>query len=297
MRRRIWLALILALEMVSFESLSAQEFPQLLKEDIPDAKITVQKTYEGEGLYGYIDGGAELYMAYGFEKLVLEEVELNAEKYTVLVYKMADPQSAFGIFSLYRYKCDSAVRLTRSECITAYQYLAERNRYYYSIINQSGSKLAKQESLNLAKIFAGKIHPDSIPWPDLFNMDLFIGYQNSLRYIRDNVALQQVLADWTLYFESIKNYSLWFLPVENERTGNFYIALIRFTNATDCAVFIKNSSLSLHNTGEMNIKKEKLGWMTNENSILYFDAGGMKESPDPYLNAIYQFLPKLKKKK
>ena len=163
------------------EILNSQEMPMLDSSDIPRAKFASLKTYSGHGLYDYMDGGAELYMEYGFDKLCIQEIELTGEKLTVQVYRMADLKSAFGIYSLYPYKCDSSTRLTRCECATRYQYLAERNKFYYSVINQEGSVLARQQSLYIARILAGKIHPDSIPWPDLFNMDLLIGYQNSLQ--------------------------------------------------------------------------------------------------------------------
>jgi hypothetical protein len=297
MRIGILVALVFAWRVFCTEFLAAQDFPQLSATDVSKAKIIKQKTYEGEGLYGYMDGGAELYMAYGFEKLSLQEIEINSEKYTVIIYRMAEPQSAFGIYSIYRFKCDSTIKLTRNECVTAYQYSAQRNKYYYSVINQSGSKAAQQESLNMAKILIGKIYPDSIPWPDLFNMDVLIEYQTSLKYIRGNIALQQVLVDWNQYLGAFKNYSMWYLPIENENSGNIYMAIINFINAADCKAFLKNTALSVQNIGDKNLKKGKLGWMINENSILYLDITGIKESPDPYANAIYLFLTKLGKRR
>ncbi|MEJ2537268.1 MAG: hypothetical protein P8048_09495 [Calditrichia bacterium] len=42
----------------------------LLEENqIPDLQIKETQTYAGKELYGYIDGGAEIYLEYGFVKL------------------------------------------------------------------------------------------------------------------------------------------------------------------------------------------------------------------------------------
>jgi hypothetical protein len=297
MKKGILLLVIFCWGIGLFIIIPAQDIPQLDPDEIQNAKITSQKTYEGEGLYGYIDGGAELYMEYGFDKLMRQELELNGEKFTLLIYRMADPQSAFGIYSLYRYKCDSATRLTRTECNSTYAYMAKRNRFYYSVINQTGSKSARMESIDFAKTLAGKIHPDSIPWPDLFNMDVFIGYQNALKYIRGNIALQQVLVDWSPYFETIRNYSAWYLPVENEKSGTLFLALIRFNNTADRKMFIKNTSLRLQKTGDFNLKKSKMGWNIGDFEILYLDATASNEALIPYASAIYQFLEKLNRKK
>jgi hypothetical protein len=297
MRKSTFLIVIFIYATVFSGRLIAQDMPQLDTNDILHSTISSQKTYQGEGLYGYIDGGAELYMAYGFDKLVLQEVELGGEKYTIQIYRMADPQSAFGIYSIYRFNCDSSARLTRCQCATRYQYIAERNRYYYSIINQSGSTLARQQSLDIGHILAGKIHPDSIPWPDIFNMDVFIGYQNSLKYIRSNIALQQVLVEWSKYFEFIKNYSLWYLPIENEISGNIYIAFINFQNTSDAKLFIKNSALKLCKSGDKILTNGKLGWLIGDKELMFLDITRVKEPVSPYISAIYQFMNKLKKKK
>jgi hypothetical protein len=296
MKKRILLLLIFGWGIGLFMILPAQDIPQLDPDEIQNAKITSQKTYEGEGLFGYIDGGAELYLEYGFDKLMRQELERNGEKFTVLIYRMADPQSAFGIYSLYRYKCDSTTRLTRTECGSAYAYTAQRNRFYYSVINQTGSNLSRLESVEFAKTLAGKIQPDSIPWPDLFNMDVFIGHQNALKFIRGNIALQQVLVDWNPYFEAISNYSAWYLPIENEKYGTLFLALIRFNNITDRKKFIKNTSLNLQKTGDVNLKKSKMGWNIDDFEILYLDATASNEAISPYVSAIYQFLRKLDRK-
>jgi len=297
MKKRILMIVVLAWVFSLFMRLPAQDFPQLDPDEIQNAKITSQKTYEGEALYGFIDGGAELYMAYGFDKLVRQELELNGEKFTLLIYRLADPQSAFGIYSLFRYKCDSSARLTRTECTSDYVYIAERDKFYYSVINQTGSKSARLQSREFVSVLAGKINPDSIPWPDLFNMDVFIEYQNSLKFIRGNIALQQVLVDWSPYFESIKKFSLWYLPVEREKSGNFYIALINFSNEGDCKIFIRNAAVNIQSYGEMNLKKDKVGWMIGKEALLLLDASALNEPISPYASAVYQFLSKYNKKK
>jgi len=60
--------------------------------------------YNKEGLYGYIDGGAEIVLQYGFRELAVSKFKLAAgsgpEKEIVLeIYRMASGEAAFGLYS------------------------------------------------------------------------------------------------------------------------------------------------------------------------------------------------------
>jgi len=56
--------------------------------------------YSGEDLFLYINGGADIYNEYGFRDVFSSEYEKEgAGRISVELYRMADPVSAFGIFS------------------------------------------------------------------------------------------------------------------------------------------------------------------------------------------------------
>lgn len=62
--------------------------------------------YVKDSLYGYIDGGAELYLPYGFESVEVGHFARTPGKpsgeISVEIYRMASPLDAFGIFSVQR---------------------------------------------------------------------------------------------------------------------------------------------------------------------------------------------------
>lgn len=65
------------------------------------------RTFTQDGLYGYVDGGAEIFLQYGFQNLTVYELipEKPAAKVkgmTLEIYRMASPAAAFGIFSTRR---------------------------------------------------------------------------------------------------------------------------------------------------------------------------------------------------
>jgi hypothetical protein len=65
------------------------------------------RMYMKESLYGYIDGGAEIVLQYGFRdltvfELVPEPPAPGGKSVTLEIYRMASPAAAFGIFSTKR---------------------------------------------------------------------------------------------------------------------------------------------------------------------------------------------------
>lgn len=56
--------------------------------------------YEGEGLYEYIDGGAEIYHEYGFKSVIVQDfVHSVGKSVSVEIFEMASPESAYGIYT------------------------------------------------------------------------------------------------------------------------------------------------------------------------------------------------------
>ena len=64
------------------------------------------ESYEGEGLYGYINGGSEIFLQYGFKRVDVGRYKKESggagPEVTVDLYRMGSPLDAFGIFSVRR---------------------------------------------------------------------------------------------------------------------------------------------------------------------------------------------------
>jgi hypothetical protein len=54
--------------------------------------------YRGLDLYGYINGGSEVYLELGFRRCVVQHYSRGEEKVSVEIYYMLDPVAAMGIF-------------------------------------------------------------------------------------------------------------------------------------------------------------------------------------------------------
>lgn len=137
-------------------------FPSIYKDDLPGAKFSSSRTYIGTSLFGYIDGGAELYLEYGFSEVSVTEINYMNGKYNTEIYKMNGPEEAFGIFSVSKYRCLDMPSLSEFTCRTKYQLQICKGPYYISIINGTGTRSDSIASMRIGKIITDKIKDKEI---------------------------------------------------------------------------------------------------------------------------------------
>ena len=119
--------------------------------------LAQSRTFTETSLYGYIDGGAELYLEYGFDTLLVTELVIEGNDIKAEVYRMKDPEAAFGIFSVSRFRCNGGAKLTEHICRSAYQLQFCKGPYYVSIINDTGSADDQKLSGDLARLLIDNI--------------------------------------------------------------------------------------------------------------------------------------------
>ena len=115
------------------------------------------RTFTESMLYGYINGGAELYLEYGFDTLVVTELVYDGRDIKVEAYRMKDTEAAFGIFSVSRFRCSSGAKLTSYICRSAYQLQFSVGPFYVSIINDTGTEADQKTSGEIAANMIEKI--------------------------------------------------------------------------------------------------------------------------------------------
>jgi hypothetical protein len=225
-------------------SVSAQDdknFPTLNQSDVAEGNIRTSY-YDGNALWGLIDGGADIFLEYGFDKLLFQEVEWKDFKFRVEIYRMNDVKSAFGIFSVSRYKCALSDTLTKYICITPYQVQAAVGRFYISIANDKGNKEAQDLTTELFKNVLVRVKDAALQLPALFRKKIFEPYKNQMKFMKGKLGLQNGFSNWSDLFEDYSNYEIYLLPVENEN-DYAYIAQIKFESESEMQKFInKNKS-------------------------------------------------------
>ena len=211
-----------------------ENFPLPDRADLPGATFSSSRSFMGTALYGYINGGADLYLEYGFKSAQMTEISYRGGSYRITVYEMLDKEAAFGIFSVSRFKCISAPMLPDYTCQTKYHLQICRGHYYISIISTRGSEEDMNASLEIGKAITGKIKDSEIDFsgflPGISKEEL----QKSGFLARGRLGIVNGLPDLEDYFKGIKGYTAVIVPREEKM-----LISVRFSDAGICRQFIE----------------------------------------------------------
>ncbi len=60
------------------------------------------RTFKGESLFEYIDGGAEIYHSYGFIEVATANYSFGETEMVIDIYRFDNPDNAYGLFASFR---------------------------------------------------------------------------------------------------------------------------------------------------------------------------------------------------
>lgn len=216
---------ILLLLLYSMQS-AGQEIPEIEVQQLPGYDITRNQLFDGGSLWGYMNGGADIYLEYGFEVLRVMEFTKEDENLKMELFKMDDPISAFGIYSIKTFKCVKSKLLTSFDCLNPYQFQIQYGDYYIQIINESGSKAAQE----MMKELAGKILDE----PERKETTLPISYLTDslnlpvaeIKMILGPLGIQNKAIALSGYFEDLDDYQIWYAGTEKEGEKRKYYEIL-----------------------------------------------------------------------
>jgi hypothetical protein len=157
------------------------------------------RVFTAGDLYGHIDGGAEIFLEFGFEQLTVQRyaaARANGDDQTagglqVEIYRMTDPMAATGIYLM---NCGQESRdpaFAERHSASKYQLIFKRDRYYVVVGNTTGNHAFQAIMRDFARYIAARLpaeQPTKITGP--LPKDGLI--ESSVRLIRGPYALQSV---------------------------------------------------------------------------------------------------------
>ena len=241
---------------ISLLGLPQEEMPKITAEDMESLEIINSREFNGNALWGYINGGADLYLEYGFDflrvdnlkvdNLRVENLKLEEQEFTVNIYRMKDAAAAFGIFSVSWFNCAGKFPEHNVSCITPYQLQFVKAQYYISIINETGNSEAWEIDLKLARILSAKIDGNDFEMPEVFQKKEFEGIHKQAKFMRGRLGIENGFPAWSGYFERIDKYQVYmFVLKENE--SKIYIAEIVLEDKKFVQQLYKNLNLDFNN--------------------------------------------------
>ena len=148
--------------------------------------------YNSKTLFGYIDGAAELYLAYGFQNLTVRRFEKsNQPPLIVELYEMASSEDAYGVFSFEHQ--DEAVGIGQGSEFGGGLLRFWKGKYFVSIYAEGEGVEVESGILTMGRAAANSIPTKGsepklvgfIPGKDLGLVD------KSVRYLKSHVLLNQ----------------------------------------------------------------------------------------------------------
>jgi hypothetical protein len=266
-----------------------QDIPKLKPVDIPDGKILRTRIFDGNSLWGYIDGGADIYLEYGFEKLIAQGIELNKSNFKVEIYKMKDAEAAFGIFSVSHRNSNAAEKISKYSCATKHQAQFALSKFYVSVVNENGTSQEQEAALSLAKLISKKLKGQAVVLPRLFRNGIYSEHKDLLKFVRGNLGIQKAMPEWEGLFDEIKNYSMFVLPLD-VNDGYVNVAQIDFQNKKEKINFLKKLGM-ISKEGKPYHEKSLDGKFQavkemSSSEVIYLESNLKAEKLKPYMQDI-----------
>ncbi len=172
---------------------------QLLPDEVPGWSIEDgDHFYDAKTLYDYIDGGAELFLSFGFQQ-VINRIYTAPDQPDILldIFDMGNSRNAYGVFSHSREKEDST--FGQGSQYVAGLLLFWKGRYYVSILFTPETEKAKAAAFSIAGHIEKSIKEEG-PIPDIIRLLPEQGLlRGTIRYFRHYVWLN------SYYFISNEN--------------------------------------------------------------------------------------------
>jgi len=158
------------------------------------------RVFAASDLYGFIDGGAELYLEFGFEQLAVQRYGQRTRnaggtgtqgQVQLEIYRMTDPTAATGIYLANCGKETPDPSFRERHTISSFQLRFKRDRYYVIANNLDGDKKCVPQMLEFGKYVASRLPPDA-PVEALKMLPRANLVKDSLRLIRGPYALQAI---------------------------------------------------------------------------------------------------------
>lgn len=145
-------------------NLSENDLYQSMPDNILGWKVSGEDTvYDRETLFDYMNGGAELYLAYDFKQVFARRFAGPSENEIVLdIYDMGSSEEAFGIFSLDREDREAGIGQRSTYGFGLLRFW--KGRYFVSINALGDEEVAEPVILELGKAVAALIKEEgSVP--------------------------------------------------------------------------------------------------------------------------------------
>jgi hypothetical protein len=261
---------LLLIESVAMANSPINFFTMLPSEIDGWKKAGPPEVYDRKTLFKYIDGGAELYISYGFEKLTaFRYVKGKDEEIKVDLFDMGNSYNAYGVFSHGRESVGA--QIGQGSEYSSGLLIFWKDCYYVSLLGYPESIEKQQVVLKLGAEIS-RIIPGQGPLPAILSFLPAAGLiEESIRYVHHHVWLN------THFF--ISNDNILLIDPQTEAVlarysgsrGKHILLLIKYPNSQKAQAaetsFLKNY-LSESSSGIKRLENSRFAGIRRNNCFL-----------------------------
>lgn len=177
-------------------------------------EVKRERVFTGSGLYGYMNGGAELFLEYGVRELTTRDLVYLGETYTLDIYEMPTPEDAFGIYSVHTFKCNEADRNGAIDCLSTYQLQCVVANCYVSLVFTSGSERARVNADEVLRYYTAGLGDGKVAFPE--SLPALQPLSGALKFLRGQIALSGAQLSLAKLLKDNSFTGVWLFPAPNE---------------------------------------------------------------------------------
>ena len=151
------------------------------------------ETYNAANLYDFIDGGADIYLEYGFVQAITQEYQKDNFVVTIDIFQMKSAEAAYGIYSSIRNKDDQQLAIGAEGILTDYQVTFRQDCYFVVVTGYDKEEKTQNALKLLGESVSNKIPPSSEKPSQLSLLPQKYCRANSIGIINGVLALNKVL--------------------------------------------------------------------------------------------------------
>lgn len=129
------------------------------------AKSDPLRTFTGQDLFNQIDGGAELFLEFGFVKLRVQAYTRDKSELTLNAYEMESAAAALGIYLMKMGKETPFPEVAARNSSEDAQLTILKGRYFIQVDNMGDAPAAKAEAIALADAFLSAVAAETSATP------------------------------------------------------------------------------------------------------------------------------------
>ena len=146
--------------------------------------------YEGEDLFLYINGGAEIYHEYGFKRVVVQDYKKwSGKSISLEIFEMASPESAYGIYTFKTHPEEKELGSGNGGRLADYYLNFWKGNFLVTLTGFAADEETVKGLLALATAVEARIDSQGEPPPLVVVLPETDLIKASLKYFKGNLGL------------------------------------------------------------------------------------------------------------